>query len=63
MKLPPEIQAHVNDFCAQTGEKYCHAGSLFDLLYDIDPDVADAFLANPDVDDRTRLFPGPVAVS
>lgn len=62
MRLPTLVQQLVNDFCAQTGNNGCHAGSLTDLLFDIDPVEADAFVMRPDIQWDTVLRPGPVPV-
>jgi len=52
------LQAHVNDFCAQTGQKDVVLETLLDLLYDLDQDKTDQILSsgiNPD----SVLTPGP----
>jgi hypothetical protein len=62
MKLSKLVQQTVNGFCAQTGLPSVNAGSLIDVLYDIDPVEANAFLARPDITPDTVLNPSPVAV-
>ena len=60
MKLPRLIQQVVNGFCAQTDLPHTHVATIVDLIYDIDSETADAFLARPDVTMETKLFPAPV---
>jgi len=40
------LQAHVNNFCDQTGKKDVALETLLDLLYDLDPVKTDEVLSS-----------------
>lgn len=56
------LQTHVNDFCAQTGQRDVRLETMLDLLYDLDQEMTDRLLLEPDITPETVLRPGAVPV-
>lgn len=60
MRLPSTIQTIVNEFCVQTGQGDVSLQTIFDLLVDVDPVLANEFLSRPGISMMSILRPGPV---